>query len=111
MESWINYLIDEEGKDVIVGDGGFIAFINHGKEFHVTDFYVEESKRNSGVALSLGEKAEAQARDLDCERMTCNIFINKSNRGMFAHKVRIFSKFGFLPDFANNNAITMIKEL
>lgn len=111
MEDWINYMIDEEGKDVISEDDGLISFKVINGEMYVCDFFVKEEKRGSGVAISLARKAEDHAREMGCNRMTCNIFINKSNKKMFAHKVRIFTNFGFLPVSAQNDAITMIKEI
>lgn len=111
MKDWINYMIHEEGKTVLDRDGGLIAFTIKGEECYVSDFYVKEEMRGSGVAIKLARDAVNYAKDLGCKFMTCNIFINESNKKMFAHKVRIFSNFGFLPQSANNNVITMFKEI
>jgi len=109
MQNWISYLVHEEGKTVIDDVGGFIAFFINKGDCFVTDFFVEENKRGTGLALKLANGAEDFAKKSECDRMTCNIFINDANRGMFGHKVRIFSEFGFVPTSANNNVVTMMK--
>lgn len=111
MEEWINYLINEEGKEVIFTRRGFISYVLNGKEFFICDFFISEEYRGNGHGLSLAELAEQKAKQLGCEAMTCNIFINNKNKKAFAYKVRAFSNFGFLPSTANNNVVTMIKEL
>lgn len=111
MKNWIDYLINEESKCVIQSDHGLIAFNISGKELYVTDFYIEKKHRGTGAGLDLARKIETLAKEEDCTSMTCNIFINKNNRGEFANKVRLFSNFGFLPSHSNNNVLTMIKEL
>lgn len=111
MEDWINYMINEEGKTVLDREGGFIAFTIKGEECYISDFYVKEEMRGSGLALKLANDAVNYAKEYGCKFMSCNIFINQANRKMFAHKVRIFSEFGFLPETANSNVLTMLKEI
>ena len=112
MKEWIDYLTLEEGKHVFGEDGGLIAFNVEKKECHITDFYVRPDLRKTGLALELAQRAETAAvEQFGCNVLTCNVFINRQNRKSFAYKVKIFSKFGFLPLSASHNVVTMIKEL
>lgn len=111
MEEWIDYMINEENKIVLDRDGGLIAFFIKNKECYITDFYVKENFRGTGLGLKLAKDALNYAKDLECNIMTCNVFINEANKNMFSHKIRIFSEFGFLPQMASNDAVTMVKEI
>ena len=61
--------------------------------------------------MVLGEAMESKAREYKCSLISCNVYINKKNANMFARKVDLFSRFGFLPVKASNDAVTMIKDL
>lgn len=111
MEDWIDYLKNEEAKQVISNDGGLIAFVINGKELFVSDFYIKRDKRGKGFGLDLYKNLIRCAEFNECRIVTCNIFINDRNKEWFAEKVRLFCANGFVPDKAHNNAITLIKEL
>jgi inosine/xanthosine triphosphate pyrophosphatase family protein len=111
MKEWVDYLENEEGKKVINNDHGLIAFYLNGKECHVTDYYASKEKKTEADAINLAREVKSMAKRCGCEYMTCNVFINESNRGSFAGKIKMFSWFGFLPMVANNNVITMRLDL
>lgn len=111
MHEWIDYLMNEEDKLVFHNEHGLIAFNCFNKEVHVTDFYIKKESRGSQEGLALAKTVEKFAENEECLSITANIFINKKNKSQFDYKVRIFSKFGFLPSSAHNNVVTMIKEL
>jgi GNAT superfamily N-acetyltransferase len=111
MKHWISYLENEEGKEVIYHDYGLIAYKVIGTELMITDFFIDPETRSKGLALTLSQEAEKFARRQKCVVMSCNVYINEKNKGMFPRKIALFTEFGFEVLEANNNIITMIKRL
>lgn len=112
MQHWVKYLREEEGKEVLtVKDKGLLAYYDFGHEFLLSDLFVVPEERNSKIALNLSTRVQAIAEGKGVKRMIAQIHISKNNKEMFPRKVKLFSKFGFVVDNANNNIITMIKEL
>jgi len=111
MDAWISYIKEEENKEVLQVNGSFIAYQIIDNECYVTDFFVPKSERGKGVGLFLAKELVELAKEKKCSHMTCNIFIKPHNADAFAHKVRLFTKFGFKPIGALNNSVQMIKEI
>lgn len=111
MEEWLDYLINEESKEVIANNDGLIAFKFDGDNLVVTDFYVKEDKRNTKEALKLANHMVTVAKETLCEFIFCYIYINERNTKMFPRKVELFSKFGFEVLSAKDNIITMVKQV
>jgi len=111
MHLWVNYAKEEENKEVIHNDDGFIAYRIVGDEFFVTDFYVKKEKRSQGIALELAQRAEENAKEYGCNIMSCMITVSPHNKDNFSRKVYLFTKFGFEPRDCVNGSVLMYKEI
>lgn len=108
---FFDYMEEEEGKKILKSDHAFIAYRVIGNELFVTDLFVKKEYRNRGHGLALAQTLPYVAKENKCVLITCNIFILPHNKDRAAEKVRLYSKFGFSIESANNNVITMIMEV
>ncbi len=106
-----DYWKEEENKDVIDLDNGFLAYtvLKDVKEFFVTDMFVKPKFRHTGLGQELGRMAENLALEFGCTKMSCNIWVK--DPVTTTRKVRIFNDFGFNIVSTGVGHITMVKEI
>jgi len=111
MSLYASYWKEEENKDVIEGEHGFVAYqhIPKNREFFITDMFIDESVRGTGLGQKFGNMAVELAKDLGCKKMTCNVWVKDPVKT--TRKIRIFNEFGFNIVSSGVGFITMIKEL
>ena len=111
MDNYLAYLIEEENKEVIDIDHGFVAFQVLGEELFVTDIFVKKESRDKGYGLELAHKVLDAAKERMCKYMSCNVYAYSHNYKRATRKIFLFNKFGFEIIAAEGNIITMKKEL
>jgi GNAT superfamily N-acetyltransferase len=111
MSLFSDYWKEEENKEVIQTENGFIAFqhIPNNKEFFITDMFVDKSVRGTGLGQLIGNLAQERAIDLGCKKLTCNVWVKDPK--ITTRKIRIFNEFGFNIISCGNGFITMMKEI
>ena len=106
---YLEYLQEEEGKKIIETEDGFIAYLVMGKEFYISRMFIKKESRGPGSYKELGELALKNAEANGCTHASLNVQLRDPERD--SKKLIYYSKMGFRPISANNNIITMIKDI
>jgi len=88
------YLKEEENRDTIETDFGFITYTIMGEECYIAEVYVMPEQRNKQNSLHLKKLVEELARKSSCLFLTANVFM-EDNIEKYTRKVRLMIDAGF----------------
>lgn len=105
-----DYWKEEEKKNVIARDFGFVTYSISGRELFVCDLYIEPKYRKRPQSYKLLRDLEAVARVNGCNVLTGNTFFQK-NGETFTRNVKVMIQCGFIVLSMGENRITWVKKL
>jgi hypothetical protein len=89
------YLKEEENRDTIETEFGFITYSIYGEECYIAEVYVLPEFRCRQNSLTLKEIVKVEALEAGCRFLTANVFL-EDDIEKYTRKVRLMIDSGFL---------------
>jgi len=95
MSLFVDYFLEEEKKDVLEKEYGFITYHISNKECFVADVFIRKEERGKKHALSLLSEVAAIASKKGCEFLTGLCTFDRGESERYTTKVRLMLEAGF----------------
>ena len=106
---YAKYINEREGLEEIKRKWGFLHYRIDGEECFISDYFVAEPFRGSGLGYDMADEAEEIAKEKDCKYMTCQVDMHAFNP---EQSLCAIIKHGYkIINIENNRTIKLYKEL